>query len=162
LIQGYDASQSSFVRAFGDQEIDSAALLIPILGFLPIDDPKVIGTLHAIESRLGQGVLIRRYEGSDGLEGQDGYHLVSSLLFASCLALAGRVDEAGDRLAELCTYATSLGMFGEQVNPLTGETTGNFPSASVHIGLINAGLYVGAARGKQVLTGHLMGFRKSA
>jgi hypothetical protein len=53
-------------------------------------------------------------------------------------------------------------MFGEQVNPDAGETTGNFPSASVHIGLINAGLYVGAARGKQILTGHLMGFPKSA
>ncbi len=162
MTQGYDSTQSCFVRAFGDTEIDSAALLIPILGFLPIDDPKVIGTLHAVESRLGQGVLIRRYEGPDGLDGSDGFHLVSSLLFVSCLALAGRVDEAGDRLAELCTYATPLGMFGEQVNPLSNETTGNFPSASVHIGIINAGLYVGAARGKQILTGHLMGFPKTA
>jgi GH15 family glucan-1,4-alpha-glucosidase len=157
LIQGFDSSQNSFVRAFGDQEVDSASLMIPILGFLPIDDPRVMGTLHAIESRLGHGVMIRRYEGTDGIEGPDGFHLLSSFLYVSCLALAGRVDEAGDRLAELCTYATPLGMFGEQVNPQTGETTGNFPSASVHIGLINAGLYVGAARGKQILTGHLMG-----
>jgi GH15 family glucan-1,4-alpha-glucosidase len=162
LIQGYDSAQACFVRAFGDTEVDSASLLIPILGFLPIDDPRVMGTLHAVEARLGQGVLVRRYEGTDGLDGPDGFHLVSSLLFVSCLALAGRVDEAGDRLAELCTYATPLGMFGEQVNPQTGETTGNFPSASVHIALINAGLYVGAARGKQILTGHLMGFPKSA
>jgi GH15 family glucan-1,4-alpha-glucosidase len=162
LNQGYDSTQSTFVRAFGDQEVDSAALLIPILGFLPIDDPRVMGTIHAVETRLGQGVLIRRYEGSDGIDGQDACHLVSSLLFVSCLALAGRVDEAGDRLAEICTYATPLGMFGEQVDPQTGETTGNFPCASVHIGLINAGLYVGAARGKQLLTGHLMGFPKKS
>jgi GH15 family glucan-1,4-alpha-glucosidase len=67
------------------------------------------------------------------------------------------VDEASDRLAELCTYANPLGLYGEQASIASGETSGNFPSASVHTGLINAALYVGAARGRQVLTGHLMG-----
>lgn len=164
LSQGFDSSQDCFIRAFGDSELDASSLLIPLLGFLPVDDPRVINTLNKIESRLSEGVLLRRYEGTDGLEGSDGYHLTSSLLFVSCLALAGRTDEAADRLAELCTYSTDLGVFGEQVDLASGDTSGNFPSASVHIGLINAGLYVGAARGRQILTGHLMGlsFRSRA
>lgn len=155
--QGYDAEEGTFVRAFGETELDSATLFIPILGFLPPDDPRVMGTLNAIESRLANGVLFDRYQGNDGLDGKDANHLMTSFWFVSCLALTGRVDEASDRLAELCTYANPLGLYGEQAALATGETSGNFPSASVHAGLINAALYVGAARGRQVLTGHLMG-----
>jgi GH15 family glucan-1,4-alpha-glucosidase len=146
--QGFDPGVGSFVRAFGSQELDSATLLLPVLGFLPFDDPRIIGMLDAIQSQLSQGVLIRRYHAGDGMPGAEGAHLPSSFLFVTCLALAGRVDEASDRLAELCTYTTPLGLFGEQVDFSTSEATGNFPSSAVHLSLINAALYVGIARGR--------------
>jgi GH15 family glucan-1,4-alpha-glucosidase len=156
--QGFDDSIGSFVRSFGNRSLDSATLLMPILGFLPMEDPRIAGTLSALQTELADGVLLRRYQGDDGLAGHEASHLLSSLWFVYCLALAGRASEASDRLAELCSYATPLGIFGEQVDLSSGETTGNFPSASVHLGLINAALYVGAARGRQILTGHLLGF----
>jgi GH15 family glucan-1,4-alpha-glucosidase len=144
--QGYDSIKHSFVRAFGSREVDAAALLIPLFGFLPLDDERVHNTLNTIQTELSDGVLLHRYRALDGLPESDGAHLLSSFWLVSCLALSGRVDEASDRLAELCTYASPLGLFGEQVNPATGQPAGNFPSASAHLALINACLYVGLAR----------------
>jgi GH15 family glucan-1,4-alpha-glucosidase len=147
-LQGFDKVQMTFVRSFGSRDLDASALLIPMLGFLPFDDPRVQGTLAALQEHLSEGIVLHRYRTVDGLPGLDGVHLVTSFLFCSCLALAGRVQEASDRLAELCTYATGMGIFGEQINLDAGETTGNFPSAAVHMALINAALYVGAARAR--------------
>ena len=155
--QGYDENRRTFVRAFGDREIDASALLIPLLGFLPPDDYRVLGTLDAVQAELSDGVLIHRSRTLDGLPETDGAHLLSSYWYVSCLALCGRVDEAVDRLAELSTYATPLGLFGEQVNPATGEPAGNFPSSSAHLALINASLYVGLARGRKPHIGPVMG-----
>lgn len=149
LEQGYDEQRGSFVRSFGDRELDASALLIPLLGFLPVDDPRVLSTLDAIQNELSDGVLIHRYRTSDGLPESDGAHLLCSFWFVSCLALCGRIDEATDRLAELCSYATPLGLFGEQVDPITGDPAGNFPCASAHLAMINASVYVGMLRGRR-------------
>ena len=157
--QGYDTRSGSFVRAFGDHELDASTLLIPLLGFLPFDDPRVQGTMDAIQRELSDGVLVHRYKTDQSLPESDGAHLLSSFWFVSCLALSGRVDEASDRLAELCSYATTLGLFGEQVSPATGEPTGNYPSASAHLAMINASLYVGMARGRKSSLSTLMGLR---
>lgn len=146
--QGYDDTRQSFVRAFGERDLDAATLLIPLVGFLPWDDHRVQTTMDAINTELSDGVLIHRYRTPEGLPESDGAHLLSSFWYISCLALSGRVDEASDRLAEICTYATPLGLFSELVNPTTGEPAGNFPSSSSHLALINAGLYVGISRGK--------------
>lgn len=143
--QGFDAGRRSFVRAFGERELDASALLIPLVGFLPFDDDRVEGTLSAIQEELGDGVLIHRNRSGDGTLESDGAHLICSFWYVSCLALSGRADEASDRLAELCTYSTGLGLYAEQVNPANGLPAGNFPSASGHLSLINAALYVGYA-----------------
>jgi GH15 family glucan-1,4-alpha-glucosidase len=103
------------------------------------------------------GVFLYRYKSADGVPGSDGPSLLSRFMFVSCLALAGRADEAGDRLAELCSYASPLGLFAEQIDPAGQETAGNFPSAAVHAAAINAALYVGQARGRRVPTAHLLG-----
>jgi GH15 family glucan-1,4-alpha-glucosidase len=150
LEQGYDSSRGSFVRAFGDRELDAAVLLIPMVGFLPPDDPRVHSTLDAIQAELGDAVLIHASRSTDSIREADGAHLLSSFRYVSCLAMCGRVDEASDRLAELCSFASPLGLFAEQVDPLTGVPAGNFPSSSAHLSLINASLYVGAARGRKV------------
>ena len=155
--QGYDSITRTFVRSFGEKNLDSSALLIPLLGFLPPDDVRVQGTLDAIQTKLSEGVLVHRYRGQDGLPESDGAHLIASCWFISCLALAGRTGEASDRLAELCTYATALGLFGEQSDPTSGDPSGNFPSASAHFALVNSGIYVGAALGRALQFEYLIG-----
>ena len=155
--QGFDSNQQSFVRSFGDSDLDASSLLIPMLGFLPFDDPRIQGTMNAIHTQLSNGVWVYRYRSSDGLQGPDGPHLGSSFLYVSCLALSGQIEEASNRLAELCTYATPLGLLGEQVDSDSHETTGNFPSAAVHLAMINAGVYVGMARGRRIPIGHVLG-----
>lgn len=146
--QGYDPMRGCFVRSFGDREIDASAMLIPLLDFLPWDDARVESTLHTLREELFDGVLMYRYRSGDGIPGPDGAHLGVSFRFVSCLARSGHADEAADRLAELCTHATPFGLFGEQVDTSTGETTGNFPCASAHLALTQAVLDVAAARGK--------------
>lgn len=146
--QGYDSDRRSFVRSFGDRDLDASALLIPLLGFLPFDDPRIQDTLIAIQAELSQGVLLYRYRPTEGIHGPEGPHLMSSFLWVSCLAHSGRTDEASDHLAELCTYATPLGFFGEQIHPDTGETMGNLPCASVYLSLLFAAICVGRTRGK--------------
>lgn len=146
--QGYDSDRQSFIRSFGDSDLDASALLLPLVGFLPFEDPRIQNTIVAIQSELSHGILLYRYKSPDGLPGPEGVHLASSANLVSCLALSGRVDEASDHLAELCTYATPLGFFGEQVDPTQGETTGNIPCASVHLSLIHAAISVASARGR--------------
>ncbi|MCM2277746.1 MAG: glycoside hydrolase family 15 protein [Oligoflexia bacterium] len=155
--QGYDSERRSFIRAFGDREIDASVLDIPWLGLLPFDDPRVQSTLHAVEEELLDGVLLHRYRAADGLPGTDGTYLGATSKWLTCLALSGRVDEAGDTLAEICSFASPTGMFSEQVTPGTGEMSGNLPCASSHLGLIHAALYVGAARGRALPAGALIG-----
>ena len=155
--QGYDAHQRSFVRSFGDRDLDGANLAIPLFRFLPLDDDRVQGTLDALQTNLSEGVFLYRYRSADGIPGHENPHLFTSLNYVSCLALSGRVDEASDRLAEICSYANPLGIFGEQISFRDGENLGNFPMSSVHTALINASLYVGMARGRQLPTQHLLG-----
>ncbi len=146
--QGFDGEKRTFVRSFGERELDASVLVIPLLGFLPPDDERIQGTMDAIQAHLSEGALILRNCASDGTPDSDGAYMLCSFWYVSCLALCGRADEASDRLAELCTYATPLGLFGEQINPLNGEPAGNFPSSAVHLALVNASLYVSRARGR--------------
>ncbi|MDR3606706.1 MAG: glycoside hydrolase family 15 protein [Oligoflexia bacterium] len=149
--QGFDESIGSFTRAFGDSTLDAAVLLMPILGFLPMDDARMAGTVSTIQTELSEGVLLRRSSGDKDA------NLLASLWLVQCLALGGHVSDASDRLAEICSYATPLGIFGENVDRTSGETTGHFPAIQVHLALINAALYVGAARGRRIPSGTLLG-----
>ena len=155
--QGFDKSKHCFVRSFGESETDASCLILPLIGFLPVDDPRVQGTIDAIQSQLSDGVLVYRYHVSDGMKGSDSPHLFSSFLLIATLALAGRVDEASDRMAELCSFASHLGFFGEQVDLRIQETSGNFPSATSHLSLITAALYIGAARGRSLPLRFILG-----
>ncbi|MGK5081896.1 glycoside hydrolase family 15 protein [Bdellovibrionota bacterium FG-1] len=144
--QAYDSQLLTFTSAFGKRDLDASVLQIPLIGFLPFDDIRVQNTLNTLQQNLSDGVILQHFRNADGQSETDSAQLVTSFLFISCLALSGRVEEASDRLAELCTYSTPLGLFGEQINLETHETTGNFPSAAVHLSLMNAALYVGVAR----------------
>jgi GH15 family glucan-1,4-alpha-glucosidase len=155
--QGFDSGLNSFVRSFGDREIDTSLLWIPLLNFLPIDDARVQGTLDAIQSQLSNGVLLKRYRNPYELHTDEPVDFWSTFLFITCLALSGRGEEASDRLAEVCTYANPLGLFGDQLDLVREAMPKNFPSANVHLSLINAALYVGAARGRIKPLTFLMG-----
>lgn len=138
--QGFDKKQNSFIRSFGSTAIDPLMLLIPLVRFLPIDDPRVQGTIHLIQNQKHQSTS-----------------LVASFLLASCFALSGQVDEASDQLAELCSLATPLGFFTEQVDIERGQSSGNIPYAPAHVACINTALYIGMARGRQVPLKRLIG-----
>jgi GH15 family glucan-1,4-alpha-glucosidase len=156
-MQGFDVSLNSFVSSFGSSEVDSSSLILPLIGFLPIEDPKIQGTLDAVRNYLSDGVLVHRFRPSSGGKIPEAPHLWSSFLYVTNLALASRLDDATDRMAELCSFASHLGFFGEQVNPALQETAGNFPSATAHLSLITAALYIGAARGRELPVHGLMG-----
>lgn len=158
--QGFDQTLHSFVTSFGSKDVDASCLWIPIVGFLPPDDPRVEGTLAAVLSDLSEGVLVHRFRDPNGSAERASPHLMSSFLLASCLAICGRTDEASDRLAELCTYASHLGFFGEQVDQKLQETSGNFPSATAQLSLINAALYVALARGRKIPSYVIGGMQK--
>ncbi len=146
--QGFDPVRNTFVRSFGDREIDSSILWIPLLNFLPNDDARIIGTLDVVRSELSQGVLLKRSRIPYDLQNKEKIDFWSSLLFISCLAQTGQVEEASDRLAEICTYSNPLGLFGDQIDLNPEGIPRNFPSSSVHFSLINAALFIGWAKGK--------------
>lgn len=124
----------------------ASALVIPIVGFLPADDPRVLSTIDAIEARLmDDSGLVARYEGSDGLEGEEGAFLLCTFWLAHAHALAGNVARAREVLASAASFANELGLLAEEVDPSTGAMLGNFPQALSHIGLVNAAWAIGEA-----------------
>lgn len=142
LEQGVSEHMNCFVRSFGDDDtLDTANLLVPVVGFLPPDDDRVQATIDATLNRLAtDDGLVRRYEGDDGLPGTESPFVVSSLWLVTALALSGRTDEAVDRFDSILEFASPLGLLAEAVDPETGEQRGNFPQAYSHIGLINGAL----------------------
>ncbi|SER87854.1 glycoside hydrolase family 15 protein [Natrinema salaciae] len=146
LERGYSERTDSFVRSFGDETLDAANLLVPVVGLLPPDDARVQCTIDATIDRLATSDgLVRRYEGDDGLPGETSPFIVCSFWLVTALALAGRTDEARDRFESILEYASPLGVFAEGIDPETGEQRGNVPQAYSHIGLINSVLYLADA-----------------
>ncbi|WP_324664141.1 glycoside hydrolase family 15 protein [Haloarcula sediminis] len=161
LTEGYDDDLGAFVQTYGDgQTLDATGLLIPVVGFLPFDDERVRGTIDAVEARLLEGeALVRRYDGDDGLPGDEGAFVLCACWLVDALALSGRAGEAANRLATLVEYVNSLGLVAEELDPADGTYLGNYPQAFSHIGLVNSALYVGAARGDPLPGPPPMGIR---
>ncbi|MCU1348209.1 MAG: glycoside hydrolase 15-related protein, partial [Acidobacteria bacterium] len=142
LTEGFDGRLGSFVSIFGDGELDASLLYIARVGFLPPDDPRMLGTLDAIRARLGHDDLVYRYEidTEDGLPPGEGAFLPCSFWLVEALSLAGRDDEARDVFEKLLTRANDVGLLSEEIDVATGALLGNFPQALTHIALINAAL----------------------
>ncbi len=136
--KGWNARKKSFVMHYGTSELDSANLMMPLVGFLPATDERVIATVDAIKKELGEGVLLKRYRVDDGLKGNEGAFLLCSFWMVACLAKMQRVGEAKRMLTELLGFANSLGLYSEEVDVRTGEALGNFPQAFSHMGFIMA------------------------
>jgi alpha,alpha-trehalase len=116
--------------------------MLPIVGFLPADDPRMLATIDAIAERLtDERGLVYRYrteDGVDGLAGEEGTFLLCTFWLAQALALSGQVDRAREVFDRAASYVTDLGLLAEEVDAGTGELLGNFPQAFSHIGLVNA------------------------
>jgi GH15 family glucan-1,4-alpha-glucosidase len=152
LERGWSESAQAYAQSFGADELDGAALLMPIYGFLPATDPRMRSTIEAIARDLTEDGLVLRYraqEGlnADGLSGEEGTFVICSFWLVSCLAAAGEVERAEALFAQLAGYANDLGLLGEEIDTANGEQLGNFPQAYSHIGLITAAYAIDKAKG---------------
>jgi GH15 family glucan-1,4-alpha-glucosidase len=138
--KGFDARQNTFTQYYGSEDVDASLLMIPLVGFLPAEDSRVLGTVEAIERELLWNGFVRRYqtkEHVDGLPPGEGVFLACTFWLADNYELQGRGGEARqlfDRLLGLCN---DLGLLAEQYDPDTGRQLGNFPQAFSHVMLIN-------------------------
>jgi alpha,alpha-trehalase len=142
LQQGWSEEAGAFTQYFGSTALDASNLMLPIVGFLPADDPRMLSTIDAIAERLTDDRgLVYRYrteEGVDGLAGEEGTFLLCTFWLAQALALAGQVQRAREVFERAASFVTDLGLLSEEVDPQTGELLGNIPQAFSHIGLVNA------------------------
>ena len=142
--KGYDPERNTFTQSYDSRELDAALLLIPRVGFLPPDDPRVIGTIDAVREELAHGGFLRRYSTDDadvdGLPGGEGAFLVCSFWLADALYMTGRTKEARELFERLAGLANDVGLLSEEYDPMTGRHLGNFPQAFSHIGLVNTAL----------------------
>jgi GH15 family glucan-1,4-alpha-glucosidase len=149
--KGFDSTKNSFVQYYGAKTLDASLLLIPIFGFLPADDPRVVGTVEAIQREICTGPFVWRYsteESIDGLAGHEGAFLICSFWLVSALAMMGRTDEAIENLRQLAELRNDVGLLSEEYDPSTERVLGNFPQAFSHIGLLHALFTVVDARNK--------------
>ena len=140
LRDGVDPQRGTLKRAFDDDSVDASLLLVPMTGFLPAGDPRMVRTIDAVRADLGAGELVYRYRGDDGLSGREGAFVACSFWLAHALALAGRRDEACEIFERTCARANDVGLLPEEIDPETGAFLGNFPQGLSHIALLNAAI----------------------
>jgi GH15 family glucan-1,4-alpha-glucosidase len=139
--RGFDAELGSFVRSYGSKELDASLLLLPTVGFLPPADPRVRGTVEAIERKLLVDGLVMRYdttESEDGLSSGEGVFLACSFWLVDAYVLLDRTADARRLFERLLTLCNDVGLLSEEYDPGTGRLLGNFPQALSHIALINS------------------------
>jgi GH15 family glucan-1,4-alpha-glucosidase len=139
-VQGFDAERNCFVQHPGTKALDASLLLIPAVGFLPPDDPRVHATVDAIQRELMVDGLVLRYPtatGVDGLPPGEGCFLPCTFWLADSLALIGRHDEAEALFERLLTVCNDVGLLPEEFDPRTSMMLGNFPQALTHMALVN-------------------------
>ncbi len=135
--EGTHGEPPSLARTFGGAEVDAALLQVPMLG-MPLDDALVAETVRRVERELGDGDLVHRYKGDDGLSGGEGAFLITSFWLVDALLLVGRVDEAHRLFERLLARANDVGLYAEEVSPRSGKFLGNFPQAFTHLALISS------------------------
>lgn len=158
--RGFDASRGAFTQQYGSRALDASLLMIPLVGFLPAEDPRVAGTIAAIERELVHDGLVRRYathEVDDGLPEGEGVFLPCTAWLADCLALLGRKDDATRYLERILSVRTDLGLLAEEYDPEARRLVGNFPQAFSHVALVNTARNLADAGGPAEQRGGLGG-----
>jgi GH15 family glucan-1,4-alpha-glucosidase len=143
LEKGYDTRRGTFTQHYDTTEVDASLLTIPLVGFLPPDDPRVLGTIAAVTEDLTSDGLLLRYRtqtGVDGVPGDEHPFLACSFWLVSALAMAGRRAEAMELMDRLCGLANDVGLLSEEYDAAHGRMAGNFPQAFSHLALVQAAL----------------------
>jgi GH15 family glucan-1,4-alpha-glucosidase len=138
--QGYDADLGAFVQSYGSKLLDASLLMIPLVGFLPATDPRMLGTVRAIQQHLVADGFVARYQTLphvDGLPPGEGAFLPCTFWLADNLVLQGRVSEARELFERLLSLRNDVGLLSEEYDPVSRRLLGNFPQAFSHMGLIN-------------------------
>nr|MBA2253963.1 glycoside hydrolase family 15 protein [Chloroflexota bacterium] len=134
-----------FTQFYGTESLDASLLLMPLVRFLPPDDERIRATVLAVAEELTEGGLVLRYrveETDDGLTGEEGSFAICSFWLVSALVEIGEVARARRLCERLLSFASPLGLYGEEIDPSTGRHLGNFPQAFTHLALINAAMHV--------------------
>jgi GH15 family glucan-1,4-alpha-glucosidase len=139
---GWSEEAGAFTQYLGSTALDASNLMMPIVGFLPADDPRMLATIDAIAERLtDEHGLVYRYRteaGVDGLAGEEGTFLLCTFWLAQALAQSGQIERAKGVFATALAFVNDVGLLAEEVDAKAGELLGNFPQAFSHIGLVNA------------------------
>jgi GH15 family glucan-1,4-alpha-glucosidase len=138
--KGFDPAVNAFVESYGSQMLDASVLLLPSVGFLPASDPRILGTIAAVETRMMPDGFVLRHdprEITDETQPIEGAFLACSLWLADAYVLAGKIDKAQALFDRVVAVANDLGLLAEEFDPGAGRQTGNFPQALTHIALIN-------------------------
>lgn len=141
LANGVDPDRNCFVQHYGSKELDASLLMIPRVGFLPPDDPRIVNTIRAIEEDLTVNGLVRRYRtetAADGLSGGEGSFVVCTFWLVECLALIGETDRAKMLFDRMLDLRNDVGLLSEEYDSVNRRMLGNMPQALSHVGLINA------------------------
>jgi GH15 family glucan-1,4-alpha-glucosidase len=149
--RGYNSKKKAFTQVYGSDELDASLLTMPLTGFLPIDDERVVGTIEAIQRELIWDGFVLRYRAErndvDGLPGGEGVFLPCSFWLADCLHLMGRTGEAKELFERLLKLRNDVGLLSEEYDPRAKRQLGNFPQAFTHVALVNtANLLSGGGR----------------
>ena len=156
--RGFDTELNAFTQAYGSKELDASLLVIPLVGFLPADDPRVIGTVAAVQRDLVRDGFVYRYrteeyeESVDGLPPGEGAFLPCTFWLADNLALQGRLDEAEEIFQSLLDLRTDLGLLAEEWDPEARRQLGNFPQAFTHVALVNTAINLDRQAGRSPTT----------
>jgi GH15 family glucan-1,4-alpha-glucosidase len=141
LDKGFDPKRNTFTQYYGSTNVDASLLFIPMSGMLPATDPRVVGTVKAIEEELFDGGLVLRYRtdaSDDGLSGKEGVFLACSFWLANVYHMMGRFDDARELFERAAGLANDVGLLAEEYLPDEKQQIGNFPQAFSHLALINA------------------------
>ncbi|MGH7830737.1 MAG: glycoside hydrolase family 15 protein, partial [Candidatus Binatia bacterium] len=139
-LKGFDNERNAFVQYYGGKDLDASLLMIPLVGFLPPEDPRVRGTVQAIERHMMKDGFVARYATKgdiDGLPPGEGAFLACTFWLADNLILQGRSGEAREIFERLLGIRNDVGLLSEEYDPQAGRLLGNFPQAFSHVGLIN-------------------------
>ncbi len=148
--QGFDAELGAFVQSYGSKDLDASLLMIPLVGFLPPSDPRVRGTVEAIQRDLMRDGFVQRYPTKpsvDGLPAGEGAFLPCTFWLADALVQLGRRDEARHLFESLLGLCNDVGLLSEEYDAGAGRLVGNFPQAFTHVGLINTAMNLSPAVG---------------
>ncbi len=143
LEKGVDPDRNCFTQYYGSKAMDASLLMIPQVGFLPMDDDRIINTIHAVEEDLSDNGFILRYKAEatdDGLKGSEGTFIMCSFWMVECLAMIGEVQKAQMLFDRLLDIRNDVGLLSEEYDTVHHRMLGNMPQAFSHVGLINAAL----------------------